>query len=165
MLFRTKDVYVDVIENKDLNEAAEIYNSNRNFLLSHIHKKEVDGQWVLHELEAMKEVGFYSCKVVDISSEKIIGVMDFKIDKETYLSLLIIHSEFKGKGLGKSILQAFEKYVKSLNGNYIRIDVVTNYDSSVLDFWIKNGFVKFKDVELNWAEKSLPAVIMKKNLV
>ncbi|WP_268064106.1 hypothetical protein [Clostridium sp. CF011] len=41
----------------------------------------------------------------------------------------------------------------------MRIDVVTNYDDTVLDFWVKNGFDKFKDVELNWTGKILPALL------
>lgn len=97
----------------------------------------------------MKEIGFYSCKIVEISSEKIMGVIDFKVGEETYLSLLMIHNDFKSKGFGKLILQAFEEYVKSLKSKCIRIDVVTNYENSALDFWIKNGFIKFKNVELN----------------
>ena len=74
----------------------------------------------------------------------------------------MIHNDFRGKGFGKLIFQGFEEYVKSLKSKCI--DVVTNYDHSVLDFWIKNGFIKFKDIELNWAGKRLPAVTMKKNL-
>jgi GNAT superfamily N-acetyltransferase len=90
--------------------------------------------------------------------------MDFKVDKETYLSLLMIHHVFKGKGLGKLVFQSFEEYAGSQKSNCIRIDVVTGYSNSVLDFWIKNGFSSFKDVELNWTGKILPAVTMKKNL-
>lgn len=164
MVFETKDFYVDLIENKDIDSVAEVYNSNRTFLIRHMDKEKITNEWVLQEIETMKEIGFYSCKIVEISSGKIIGVIDFKIEQETYLSLLIIHNDFKSKGLGKLIYQAFEEYAQSLKSKRIRIDVVTNYDNFVLDFWINNGFVKYKDVELNWTGKTLPAVIMKKNL-
>jgi len=63
---------------------------------------------------------------------------------------------------GKQIFRAFEEYAKSLKSKCIRIDVVTNYDNSVFDFWVRNGFVKFKHVELNWTGKTLPAIIMKR---
>ena len=112
----------------------------------------------------MKEVGFYCCKIVELSSGKIIGIMDFKIAEETYLSLLMIHNDYKSKGFGKLIFQALQEYVKSLISKCIRIDVVANYDNSVLDFWTRNGFIKFKDVELNWTGKTLPATTMKKRL-
>lgn len=164
MLFQTKDFYVDIINNKDSNEIVEIYNSNKEFLLAHMNLENVTEQWVLEEIESMKETGFYSCKIVEIPSGRIIGIIDFKIGEEIYLSLLMIHKDFKYRGYGRLILQAFEEYIKILKGKSIRIDVVINYDSSVLDFWIKNKFIKFEELELNWVGRTLPAVIMKKYL-
>ena len=164
MFFETKDFYVDLVENKDLNEVVKVYNSNKHFLVKHMDKEKITNEFIFQELESMKEVGFYSCKIVDISSGNIMGIMDFKVGEETYLSLLMIHNDFKSKGFGKLIFQAFEEYVKSLKSKCIRIDVVTNYENSVLDFWIKNGFIKFKDIELNWIGKILPAITMKKSL-
>jgi len=164
MIFETKNFYVDLVNTNDLNEVIEIYNSNKHFLAAHMDKTKITKQWIIEEIESMKEIGFYSGKIVEKSSGKKIGVMDFKVGEESYLSLLMIHNDFKGKGFGKRIFQAFVEYVKSLNSKCIRIDVVTNYDSSVLDFWIKNGFITCKDIELNWAGKKLPAVTMKKNL-
>ncbi|KUO71016.1 MAG: acetyltransferase [Clostridia bacterium BRH_c25] len=164
MFFQSNGLYVDLVEDRDLYEVVEVYNSNKHFLVSHMDKDKVTNEWILQELETMREVGFYSCKIVEISSEKIIGVMDFKVGEETYLSLLMIHNDFKSKGFGKLIFQDFEGYVRSINSKCIRIDVVTNYNNSVLDFWIKNGFIKSKHMELNWTGKILPAVTMKKSL-
>lgn len=164
MIFESKDFYVDLVNNDDLNKIIEIYNSNKHFLVAHMDKEKITNQCIIKEIESMKVVRFYSCKIVEKNFGEIIGVMDFKLCEESYLSLLMIHNDFKGKGFGKQIIQALEEYVKSLKSKCIRIDVVTNYDSSVLGFWIKNGFVKFKDVELNWTGKKLPAVTMKKNL-
>ncbi|HOP72847.1 MAG TPA: GNAT family N-acetyltransferase [Thermoclostridium caenicola] len=135
MFFETQNFYVDLVNNNDLNEVIEIYNSNEHFLVAHMDKERITKQWITEE-----------------------------IGEESYLSLLMIHNDFRGKGFGKLIFQGFEEYVKSLKSKCIRIDVVTNYDHSVLDFWIKNGIIKFKDIELNWAGKRLPAVTMKKNL-
>jgi len=164
MLFQTKDFYIEIIDNKDSNKIVEIYNSNKKFLLSHMNMENVTVQWVIEEIESMKKVGFYSCKIVEILSGKTIGIIDFKIGEETYLSLLMIHKDFKCRGYGKLILHAFEEYAKTLKSKSIRIDVVTNYDSSVSDFWIKNKFIRFEEVELNWAGKILSAVTMKKYL-
>jgi ribosomal protein S18 acetylase RimI-like enzyme len=164
MFFETKEFYVDLLKEKDVNEIVEVYNSNKHFLMSHMDKEKVESQWVIEELCSMKEAGFDSCKVVEKSTGKIIGAMDFKIGEETYLSLLIIHNDFRRNGFGKLVCQAFEEYVRLCDSRYIRIDVVNNYDSSVIDFWIKNGFVKFDDVVLNWTGKRLPAVTMKKCL-
>ncbi|MGJ0909196.1 GNAT family N-acetyltransferase [Clostridium botulinum] len=164
MIFQSQDCYIDLINNKDLNEIIEVYNSNRYFLTKHMDKEEVTIEWIIQELESMKEIGFYCCKIVDISSKKIIGIMDFKIDLETYLSLLMIHNDYKSKGFGEQIFKAFEEYAKSSESKCIKIDVVTNYNNSVLDFWVRNGFAKFKDVELNWTGKILSAITMKKSL-
>ncbi|KRU27458.1 N-acetyltransferase [Clostridium sporogenes] len=164
MIFQSKNCYVDLIDTKDLNEIIEVYNSNKYFVIKHMDKEKVTIKWILQEIESMKEIGFYCCKIVDISSEKIIGIMDFKIDVETYLSLLMIHNDYKSKGFGEEIFKAFEEYAKSSKSKCIKIDVVNNYNNSVLDFWVRNGFAEFKDVELNWTGKSLPAIIMKKRL-
>lgn len=47
----------------------------------------------------MKNEGFYSCKIVQKNSNEIVGIIDFKVDKETYLSLLMINSNLKGQGI------------------------------------------------------------------
>lgn len=112
----------------------------------------------------MKNEGFYSCKIVQKNSNEIVGIIDFKVDKETYLSLLMINSNLKGQGIGIKVYELFEMYIKSSNSTSLRIDVVTNYDKRVLDFWIKNGFKSIENITLNWNKKLLPAVVMKKNL-
>ncbi|OGO77318.1 MAG: GNAT family N-acetyltransferase [Clostridiales bacterium GWB2_37_7] len=164
MIFDANELYIDFVESKDIDDIVEVYNSNRCFLENHLDAEKVTGDWIHEELEAMKKVDFYSCKVVEKSSGKLIGVIDFKIGEETYLSLLMIHNDYKNKGFGGFIYKALEDYAKSLKSKSMRIDVVTNYDDGVLDFWIGNGFVKIKEVELNWTGKILPAVIMKKGL-
>lgn len=162
MLFKTEDFYSDLVDEKDLDEVIDVYNSNKYFLNCHIGKEKVTREWILKELETMKRAGFSSCKIV--KSGKIIGSVDFKAGEETYLSLLIVHSNFKGKGYGKLIFKAFEEFVKSKNSKSIRIDVVTGYDNSVLDFWKNNGFDGTQNVSLNWAGKRLYAVAMKKRI-
>ena len=164
MIFRIKNYYVEIAQNKDLSEIVEVYNSNKEFLLSHMDREEVTGEWLYQEIESMKELDFLSCKIVEISSGRIIGIIDFNIGEEAYLSLLILHNDYKGKGIGKQIVQAFEEYCKSLKSEHIRIDVVTNYNDFVLDFWTRKGYIKLKNVELNWTGKILPAVTMIKNL-
>lgn len=162
MLFKTEDFYADLVDEKDIYEVAGVYNSNKHFLVCHIGKEKITSEWIFKELEIMKKAGFSSCKIV--KSGKIIGAIDFKVKEETYLSLLIIHNNFKGKGFGKLIFQAFEEFVKSKNSKSIRIDVVSDYNNSVLDFWRKNGFTEFKKVKLNWSGKSLSAAALKKSI-
>lgn len=164
MLFESKDFCIDIVDYKDLDEIVNVYNSNKQFLINHIGRETVTNEWIVNELDAMKRSGFYSCKIVEIKTGEIIGIIDFKTGEETYLSLLMLRNNFKGKGYGKSIFHAFEEYAKLQKNGYIRIDVVTDYDNSVLEFWTNNGFVKTGDIELSWDDRVLPAVVMKKYL-
>ena len=112
----------------------------------------------------MEEIKFKSCKIVENSTNRIIGIIDFKVEDESYLSLLMIDKKLQGTGIGKIIFNEFEKYAKSLNSKSIKIDVVTEYDENVLNFWINNGFIKLKDIELNWSGKILHAVQLIKKI-
>ncbi|WP_425448320.1 GNAT family N-acetyltransferase [Dethiothermospora halolimnae] len=164
MIFEWEGFYVDLIKDEDLNDVMEVYNSNKDFLLSHMNTDKIDYKWIINELNTMKEANFKSCKIIEKSSDKLIGIIDYKNGQETYLSLLMLHNNYKNKGYGKIIYNKFEQYIKSLNSSGIRIDVVINYDNNVLNFWTKNGFKKIKDIKLNWTGKVLSAVEMKKNL-
>lgn len=60
----------------------------------------------------MRKSEFCSCKVVEKPSGEIIGLIDFRIGEESYLSLLMIHNDYANRGFGKQIYKAFEEYVK-----------------------------------------------------
>lgn len=162
--FEFNDFYMNLVDSKDLNDMVSLYNSNKLFLKSHIGKECITRKWLCDELKIMEAEGFYSYKVVHKDSNKIVGVIDFKVDKETYLSLLMIDSNLRGKGIGMKVYELFEMYIKSFNSTSLRIDVVTNYDEHVLDFWIKNGFKSIENIKLKWNEKVLSAVVMKKDI-
>lgn len=164
MLFDVDGFYVDLVEYKDLDEIVDVYNSNKSFLMVHLDAYKVDHEWLINDIKDMKEAGFYSCKIIEGPSQKIVGIMDFKLGEETYLSLLMIHDSLKGKGLGKLIYKAFEEYAKLKKSKFIKIDVVTNYDKLVVDFWINNGFVGGESIKLSWGEVSLDGISMKKGL-
>ncbi|MCR3761033.1 GNAT family N-acetyltransferase [Clostridium felsineum] len=163
MIFKGKDFYVDLLEDEDLKEVVLVYNSNKNFLMKHIGKGSVTEEWILGEIKCMRELHFYPCKIVDKANMKLVGVMDFKIDKESYLSLLMLNSTYKNRGLGKLVYEGFEKYVKEKGSLGIRIDVVCEYDNKVLSFWKRNGFMEIENVKLKWTSKALPAVVMRKS--
>lgn len=153
-----------LIDSKDLNDITRIYNSNKVFLKSHIGKEIVTTKWVSDELNIMKNEGFYSYKVIQKESNEIVGLIDFKLGKETYLSLLMIDNNLRGQGIGMKVYKLFEIYSKYYNSESLRIDVVKNYDKYVINFWIKNGFKMIENITLNWNEKVLPAVVMKKGI-
>ncbi|MCT4595761.1 MAG: GNAT family N-acetyltransferase [Anaeromicrobium sp.] len=164
MILETLRTYVDFIQDEELVSIIEIYNSNNKFLLCHMDKEKVDMNWLENEIQEMRQAGFYSCKIVEKETLKIIGLMDFSVDKESYLSLIMIHDEYKNRAYGKEVYMGLEEYLKRNKVNYIRIDVVNDYDEHVLDFWFKNGFEMVENMKLNWSGKELSAVKMKKHV-
>ena len=51
-----KKIYIDLVENRDLNDIVEVYNSNKKFLLNHTESDIVEYKWVIKELELMKKI-------------------------------------------------------------------------------------------------------------
>ncbi len=164
MIMEGEHFYIDYVTDKDISELTEVYNSNRDFLLNHMDKDHIEKDWMSEELRSMRDSGFTSYKVVDKETSVIIGGIDILLKEEAYLSLLILHNNYKNKGLGKLIYSLMETHAISLGCKCLRIDVVTNYDHKVIDFWMKCGFLPNENIELNWTGKVLPAVVMRKQL-
>ena len=162
MLFCTKDYIVDLISDEDTEDILNVYNSNPHFLVKHMDKESVTKEWILSEYRDMKEKAFLSCKIIEKCTHKVIGIIDFKTGQETYLSLLMLLDDYKNNGIGKIVYQGLEEYVRSKSSKSLRIDVVVDYDKSIYDFWLRNGFKRYREVTLNCPGKSLSAVIMKK---
>lgn len=164
MLFETDNTYVGVVGPDDIDSIVEIYNSNPGFLEAHLNREKVEAKWVDDEINTMKEIGFMSCKVVLKTSKTPIGILDFSVKEESYLSLLMLRSDYRHLRLGSEVYKGFEDFAKIHKSERIRIDVVTSYDKGVLDFWVLKGFNIIDMVELNWSGKTLPAVILKKSI-
>lgn len=140
---------IDKVDPNDINGILDIYNSNKTFLCNHMGTSSVSKEFILNEIEEMKRVGFNSSIIKDNKGE-IIGLCDFKISDEVYLSLLMIDYKLKGNGLGKTIYNQLERMFKSKNAKRIRIDVVYDYEENVLEFWRKQGFISNEKIELEW---------------
>ena len=139
MLFETDNTYVSAAVADDIDSIVEIYNSNPGFLEAHLDREQVEAKWVEDEINTMKELDFISCKVVLKTSKTPIGILDFSVKEESYLSLLMLHSNYSHLGLGSEVYKGFEDFAK-IHNERIRIDVVTSYDKGVLDFWASKGF-------------------------
>lgn len=147
----------------DIDKIVEIYNSNVSFLMAHMGISNTSKEFICNEINEMKSVGFISSVIKDNKGE-IIGVCDFKIQEEAYLSLLMINSKFKGNGLGKEIYNHLERVFKSNNVKRVRIDVVYDYEENVIGFWEKQGFVSKGKVELEWNAHKSNATKMYKSI-
>ena len=164
IVFETKTIHVAEVQPTVVQDVVSLYNSNKDFIRHHMGTDHITPEWVMNEWETMKQSGFLSCKAMDKKSGNTIGIIDFKVGEETYLSLLTIHEEAQNQGIGKQIYDAFEEYATAAHSKSIRLDVVTKYSDNVAKFWVKRGFVKERDIELNWSGVILPAVVMKKAL-
>lgn len=60
--------------------------------------------------------------------------------------------------------EGLENYLRNANLKSIRIDVVNSYDGSVLKFWKNRGFKEIEKVQLQWSDKLLDAIVLKKSL-
>lgn len=154
---------IDTIDQNDITKILDIYNSNKTFLENHMGILEVSKDFIVNEIEEMKSVGFSSL-VIKNNKGKIVGICDFKIGDEVYLSLLMIDSKLKGKGLGSIIYNQLEKIFKAKNSKGIRIDVVYDYEESALAFWEKQGFVPSEKIELEWNGYKSKAIKMYKTI-
>lgn len=162
MRLETEHLITAEVEESDVKDILEIYNSNQEFLQKHMDKDEITIEWLEEELQQMKKIDFYTFKIIEKSSGKAVGFFDIKVSEESYLSLLMIHNDYQSKGYGKEIYIKLDAYLRSVGCKIVRIDVVTNYDKKVEIFWERNGFNKIENVELNWAGKQLFAVTLKK---
>ncbi len=150
---------------KDISEITKIYNSNMKFIETHLGYLEVDDNFIKAEFEQMKSSGFSSSCIVDFESEKVIGVLDYKIGEvEVYLSLVMIDSYLQGSGLGRSLYSHFESSMKAQKQRVIRIDVVNDYENNLVSFWKTLGFVASEVIELEWGRKMSKALLMKKDI-
>lgn len=148
----------------DYKKVSEIYNSNCQFLLNHLGVECIDEDFVAEEVLTMSKAGFKSCIIIDRENQTLQGVLDYKVGKEVYLSLLMLAADAQGKGIGREIYSFFETEMVRLESSSIRIDVVNDYQDNVVPFWERLGFVGCESVTLNWGNKTSKAVVMRKSI-
>ncbi len=150
------------IQETDYKRVTEIYNSNPQFLLNHLGMTSIDESFISKEVSEMNKVGFNSCVIVEKNSQLIQGVLDYKSDKEVYLSLLMLSADLQGQGIGRNIYSSFESNMIQAGNISIRIDVVNDYPENLVPFWEGLGFSVNECVTLNWGNKKSNAVVMRK---
>lgn len=87
-----------------------------------------------------------------IEEEKVIGLimgyviiydkydyLDYKCPKSGEVSELIVSKRARNSGIGKNLMNKMEQYFKSINCEYIFIDVF-GYNKNVIEFYKKQGY-------------------------
>ena len=101
----------------------------------------------------LEEVEKYSGKCyLAIENEKAIGLimgyiieydkydyLDYKCPKSGEISELIVTKKIRSTGVGKLLMSKMEEYFKSMNCEYIHVDVF-GYNESGINFYEKSGY-------------------------
>lgn len=65
--------------------------------------------------------------------------LDYKCPKRGEITELIVSKNIRSKGVGKSLMNKMEEYFKSLQCEYILVDVFA-YNETAIKFYDKNGY-------------------------
>ena len=88
-------------------------------------------------------IGFYE-------SNELIAIMDlidgYPSSDTAYIGFFMVNSKYQGKGLGSSIIEDLEIYLKSINKKAIQLAIDKGNPQST-NFWQKNGFLIFDEVK------------------
>ena len=69
------------------------------------------------------------------------GASDFQ---KIYIYTLFVDEEYRGKGIGRQLMEAIENKALSLGANMIRLNT---YSSQSLEFYVKLGYEQFGSYE------------------
>ena len=65
--------------------------------------------------------------------------LDYKCPKTGEITELIVTNKIRNKGVGQLLINKMEEYFKSLDCEYINIDVFA-YNENAIKFYNKNGY-------------------------
>lgn len=149
---------------RDAAELAAIYNSNPGFLAHHLGRERVDEAFLLAELDAMAGASFASFLITEGEGGPVLAAADLRGGEEAYLSLLILHRDAQGHGLGRRCAALLEEHLRAGGSRRVRIDVVDGHPGSPLPFWRRLGYEGSERVALTWGEKTSSALVLRKEL-
>ena len=149
---------------RDTAVLAAIYNSNPGFLLHHLGRERVDEAFLLRELEEMAGAGFASFLITEGEGGPAVAAADLRCGEEAYLSLLILHRDAQGRGLGRRCAALLEERLRAGGSRRVRIDVVDGHPGSPLPFWRRLGYEGSQRVNLTWGDKTSSALVLRKEL-
>lgn len=116
--------------------------------LDNLHPEYGEKMAILDLEEIKNNNGSY----LAIEEEKVIGLimgyvitydkydyLDYKCPKSGEVSELIVSKRARNSGIGKSLMNKMEQYFKSINCEYIFIDVF-GYNKNAIEFYKKQGY-------------------------
>lgn len=88
----------------DTDAVLDIYNSNPDFLLHHLDLERVDAAFLRQEQKEMRKRAFLPVSSLGRRTGLPVGVLDYRPGDCAYLSLLMLHRDYRGVGLGPGVL-------------------------------------------------------------
>ncbi len=128
------EVYILAIDKDNLDQLHSDYR-NKMAILDLEEVKENNGKCYL-AIENDKAVGLIM-GIVGTYDEY--DYLDYKCPKKGEITELIISKKVRSNGIGQQLMQKMEEYFKSINCEYVVIDVFA-YNESAINFYRKQGY-------------------------
>lgn len=143
-------------ENKYINEVKDLLKELEEYIISIdqdnldiIHPDYYDKK-VIIDLEAVKNNNGKCFLAIDNNSVigLIMGIireyneydyLDYKCPKEGEITELIVSKNIRCKGVGQLLIDKLEEYFKSVNCEYVLVDVF-GYNDNAMKFYYKKGY-------------------------
>ncbi len=143
-------------ETKYLEDVRDLLVELEEYIVSidedHLDRVHPDYREKMTELD-LKEVNDNDGKCyLALDNDKVIGLimgiikkfdeydyLDYKCPKEGEITELIVSKEARSKGVGNRLIKRMEEYFKSVNCEYILVDVFA-YNKNAINFYDKEGY-------------------------
>lgn len=143
-------------DEKYLDNVRDLLVELEEYIIS-IDKDELDkidqDYWEKMALVDLAEVKKHEGKCyIATENDKVVGVimgivgtydaydyLDYKCPKRGVITELVVSKDARGKGIGASLMEAIEAYFKSINCEYIMLEVFA-YNENAIKFYDKIGY-------------------------
>ena len=126
--------YILTIDKDNLDQLHQEYR-DKMAVLDLQELKENNGKCFL-AIENDKAVGVIMGIVTTYDEE---DYLDYKCPKQGEITELIISKKVRSKGIGQQLMEKIENYFKSINCEYVYIDVFA-YNDAAINFYRKQGY-------------------------
>lgn len=126
--------YILTIDKDNLDQLHPEYR-NKMAILDLEEVKENNGKCYL-AIENNKAIGLIMGTIIKYEEY---DYLDYKCPKTGEITELIVSKNTRSKGIGQQLMQKMEEYFKSMNCEYVSIDVFA-YNDQAINFYRKQGY-------------------------
>ena len=126
--------YILTIDKDNLDQLHPKYR-NKMAILDLEDVKENNGKCYL-AIENNKAIGLIMGTIIKYEEY---DYLDYKCPKTGEITELIVSKNTRSKGIGQHLMQKMEEYFKSMNCEYVSIDVFA-YNDQAINFYRKQGY-------------------------